>query len=199
MSSHTSSQTGDKKADDTGSEDPSHPGMNPDYAERGKELGEENACGGHSVGTGGHGKSSGCSSRQRVGGEHSTDALHFTQEELHPGMNPDYAERGKELGEENAFGGHSVGTGGHGKSNGGSSRQRIGGEHSMDMSQFTEEEQHPGMNPDPAARGAELGRENAQGGHRVGTGGHGATRTQISQVKNVQDQLISHEDPVHSS
>ncbi|CAF1306944.1 unnamed protein product [Rotaria sp. Silwood1] len=173
MSSHTSSQTGDKKADDTGSEDPSHPGMNPDYAERG--------------------------SRQRVGGEHSTDALHFTQEELHPGMNPDYAERGKELGEENAFGGHSVGTGGHGKSNGGSSRQRIGGEHSMDMSQFTEEEQHPGMNPDPAARGAELGRENAQGGHSVGTGGHGATRTQISQVRNVQDQLISYEDPVHSS
>ena len=32
---------------------------------------------------------------------------------------------------------------------------------------------HPGMNPDPAQRGAELGHENAQGGHSIGTGGHG--------------------------
>ncbi|CAF2731225.1 unnamed protein product [Rotaria sp. Silwood2] len=116
MSSNTSSQVGDKKIDDTRSEDPSHPGMSSDPAERGKELGEENACGGHSVGTGGHGKSSGCSSRQRVGGKHSTDMLQFTEEELHPGMNPDPAARGAELGRENAQGNHSVGTGGHGVS-----------------------------------------------------------------------------------
>jgi hypothetical protein len=59
MSSHPSSQAGAKKLGDKRPEDPSHPGMNPDPAERGKELGEENAYGGQSVGTGGHGKSSG--------------------------------------------------------------------------------------------------------------------------------------------
>ncbi len=42
------------------------------------------------------------------------DSSKFTQEQLHPGMNPNPAERGKQLGEENADGGHSVGTGGHG-------------------------------------------------------------------------------------
>ncbi len=57
-------------------------------------------------------------SRQPVGGLHSTDERYFTQEQLHPGMNPDPAERGKELGEENAAGDHSEGTGGHGKSSG---------------------------------------------------------------------------------
>ncbi len=60
MSSQPSSQAGDKKAGDTRPEDPSRPGMSPDPAERGRELGEENAYGGHSVGTGGHGKCSGC-------------------------------------------------------------------------------------------------------------------------------------------
>ncbi|CAF2910696.1 unnamed protein product [Rotaria sp. Silwood2] len=150
-----------------------HPGMNPDYAERGRELGEENAYGGHSVGTGGHGNKSGCSSRQRVGGEHYKDISQFTQEQQHPGMNSDYAERGRELGEENAYGGHSVGTGGHGKESGCSSRQRVGGEHYTDISQFTQEQKHPGMNPDYAERGRQLGEENACGGHSVGTGGHG--------------------------
>ncbi|CAF2910066.1 unnamed protein product, partial [Rotaria sp. Silwood2] len=123
-------------------------------------------------------------SRQRVGGKHSTDELHLTQEQQHPGMNPDPAERGKELGEDNAYGGYSVGTGGHGTSSGCSSRQRIGGEHSTDMLQFTEEELHPGMDSDPAARGAKLGRENAQGDHSVGTGGHGASEAKILQATN---------------
>jgi len=52
-------QVGAKKAGNNLPEDPSHPGMNPDPAERGKELGEENAYGGNCVGTGGHGKGSG--------------------------------------------------------------------------------------------------------------------------------------------
>ncbi|CAF4026568.1 unnamed protein product, partial [Rotaria sp. Silwood1] len=112
-------------------------------------------------------------SRQRVGGEHSTDTLHFTQEQQHPGMNPDYAERGKELGEANAYGGHSVGTGGHGKSGGCSSRQRVGGEHSTDISQFVEGKLHRGMNPEWTVRDVELGHENAQGDCSVGTSGHG--------------------------
>ncbi len=51
----------------------------------------------------------------------------------------------------------------------------MGGLHSTDEWSFTQEQLHPGMNPDPAARGAELGRENAQGGHSVGTGGHEAS------------------------
>jgi hypothetical protein len=53
-------------------------------------------------------------SDQPVGGVHATDGKHFTEQELHPGMNPDPAERGRQLGHENAHGGHSVGTGGHG-------------------------------------------------------------------------------------
>jgi hypothetical protein len=52
-------QAGDKKTDDPKPEDPSHPGMSPDAAERGKQLGHENAEGGQSVGTGGHGGVSG--------------------------------------------------------------------------------------------------------------------------------------------
>jgi len=52
-------QVGDKKVGDNRSEDLSHPGMNPDPAERGKELGEENAYGGSCVGTGGHGTRNG--------------------------------------------------------------------------------------------------------------------------------------------
>jgi hypothetical protein len=60
MSSHPSSQNGEKKPAAKRPEDPSHPGMSPDPAERGRELGEENAYGGTSVGTGGHGKASGC-------------------------------------------------------------------------------------------------------------------------------------------
>jgi len=134
-------------------------------------------------------------SRQRVGRVHSTDNLKFTEEQLHPGMNPDPAERGKELGEENAYGGHSEGTGGHGGCSGCSmstnisfkhsfninvnillgSREHVGGNHSTDNLQFTQEQLHPGMNPDPAARGAELGRENAEGGQSIGTGGHGTS------------------------
>jgi hypothetical protein len=43
-----------------------------------------------------------------------------------------------------------------------------------DLSQFTQEQLHPGMNPDPAIRGKELGEENAEGGQSIGTGGHGA-------------------------
>jgi hypothetical protein len=42
-----------------------------------------------------------------------SDPSRFSQEELHPGMNPDPAERGRQLGHENAHGGHSIGTGGH--------------------------------------------------------------------------------------
>ena len=52
-------QLGDKKPGDKQPEDPTHPGMNPDPAERGKQLGHENAQGGQSVGTGGHGTGSG--------------------------------------------------------------------------------------------------------------------------------------------
>jgi len=37
----------------------------------------------------------------------------LSQQQLHPGMNPDPVERGRELGHENAHGGQSVGTGGH--------------------------------------------------------------------------------------
>lgn len=44
--------------------------------------------------------------------------------------------------------------------------------HETDLLHFTEEQMHPGMNPDPAVRGAELGHENMEGGHCVGTGGH---------------------------
>jgi len=47
------------------------------------------------------------------------DSSKFTQEQLHPGMNPDPAARGKELGEENADGENCIGTGGHGKSSSG--------------------------------------------------------------------------------
>jgi hypothetical protein len=52
-------QAGDKKSSDAKAEDPSHPGMSPDPAERGAQLGHENAQGGQSVGTGGHGEGSG--------------------------------------------------------------------------------------------------------------------------------------------
>ena len=57
--SQAAKQTGDKKPDDKKPEDPSHPGMSSDPAERGKQLGHENAHGGQSVGTGGHGTASG--------------------------------------------------------------------------------------------------------------------------------------------
>ena len=53
-------------------------------------------------------------SDQPVGGVHASDGKHFSEQELHPGMNPDPAERGRQLGHQNAHGGHSVGTGGHG-------------------------------------------------------------------------------------
>jgi hypothetical protein len=52
-------QAGDKPSDDKRPEDPAHPGMSPDAEERGKQLGHENAHGGQSVGTGGHGNISG--------------------------------------------------------------------------------------------------------------------------------------------
>jgi hypothetical protein len=52
-------QIGDKKPGDARPEDPTHPGMSPDPAERGKQLGHENAQGGQSIGTGGHGAGSG--------------------------------------------------------------------------------------------------------------------------------------------
>ncbi|CAF2853882.1 unnamed protein product [Rotaria sp. Silwood2] len=128
-------QTADKQPDDLRPEDPSHPGMSSDPAERGRQLGHENAQGGQSVGTGGHGISSGSSSRQfdefklivfkllytfmfidssqPVGGKHTSDPSQFNEEVLHPGMNPDPVERGRQLGHENASGGHCVGTGGH--------------------------------------------------------------------------------------
>jgi hypothetical protein len=50
--------------------------------------------------------------------------------------------------------------------------QPVGGYNATDNTHYTQEELHPGMNPDPAARGAELGRENADGYKSVGTGGH---------------------------
>ena len=53
-------------------------------------------------------------SDQPVGGKHASEGTHFSEQELHPGMNPDPTERGRQLGHENAHGGHSVGTGGHG-------------------------------------------------------------------------------------
>jgi len=52
-------QLGDKQSGDNRPEDPSHPGMSSDPVERGKELAHENAHGGQSVGTGGHGISGG--------------------------------------------------------------------------------------------------------------------------------------------
>ncbi|CAF0762391.1 unnamed protein product [Rotaria sordida] len=109
-------QAGNKQADDKRPEDSSHPGMAPDPAERGKQLGHENAQGGQCVGTGGHGTSSGGCSNQPVGGKNVSDPSQFSEEQLHPGMNPDPVARGKQLGHENAQGGHSVGTGGHGPS-----------------------------------------------------------------------------------
>ena len=53
------------------------------------------------------------------------------------------------------------------------SSQPVGGKHVSDLSQLSEEQLHPGMNPDPVERGRQLGHENAYGGHSVGTGGHG--------------------------
>ncbi len=52
-------QAGDKQSGNSQLEDPCHPGMSPDPAERGKQLGHENAQGGQSVGTGGHGANAG--------------------------------------------------------------------------------------------------------------------------------------------
>ncbi len=52
-------QAGDKKPGDQRPEDPNHPGMSPDPAERGRQLGEENADGENCVGTGGHGTRNG--------------------------------------------------------------------------------------------------------------------------------------------
>ncbi|CAF3345900.1 unnamed protein product [Rotaria sp. Silwood1] len=110
-------QSGNKQPGDLRPEDPSHPGMPADSAERGKQLGHENAHGGQSVGTGGHGTSSGgANSNQPVGGKHVSDLSQFSEQELHPGMNPDPTERGRQLGHENADGGQCVGTGGHGPS-----------------------------------------------------------------------------------
>lgn len=54
------------------------------------------------------------------------------------------------------------------------SSQPVGGKHVSDPSKFSEQELHPGMNPDPAERGRQLGHANAQGGQSIGTGGHGA-------------------------
>ncbi|CAF3398899.1 unnamed protein product [Rotaria socialis] len=107
----------DKHSNDQRLQDPVHPGMpyNPDKLL--KQLGHANAHGGLSVGTGGHGATNSiCSSSQPVGGKHVSDSSQFKQEELHPGMNPDPIERGRQLGHKNAYGGHSVGTGGHGPS-----------------------------------------------------------------------------------
>ncbi len=55
------------------------------------------------------------------------------------------------------------------------SSQPVGGIHAQDLSQFTDKQLHPGMNPDPAERGRELGHANAHGGQCVGTGGHHTT------------------------
>lgn len=52
-------QAGDKHPDDQQPEDPNHPGMSPDPAERGRQLGHENTYGGQCVGTGGHDTPSG--------------------------------------------------------------------------------------------------------------------------------------------
>ena len=87
--------------------------MSSDSAEQGQQLGHENAHGGQSVGTGGHGTSGG-SSDQPVGGTHGADSLKTNDAQSHPGLPSDPAERGRELGHANAQGGESVGTGGHG-------------------------------------------------------------------------------------
>jgi hypothetical protein len=42
------------------------------------------------------------------------------------------------------------------------------------------------MNPDPAKRGAELGRENAEGGQSIGTGGHGTSWAKICKWKTCE-------------
>ncbi len=54
-------QAGDKQSDDNRSEDSAHPGMSSNPEERGRQLGHENAHGGQSVGTGGHGTIGGAS------------------------------------------------------------------------------------------------------------------------------------------
>ena len=75
--SEGSKQAGDKKTDDQRSEDPSHPGMSPDPAERGKQLGHENAHGGQSVGTGGHGSGSGAGMYFETSREVITKLIHL--------------------------------------------------------------------------------------------------------------------------
>ncbi|CAF5067145.1 unnamed protein product, partial [Rotaria sp. Silwood1] len=47
--------------------------------------------------------------------EHQQPQDHQSDDSGHPGINPDPVERGKQLGHENAHGGHCVGTGGHGQ------------------------------------------------------------------------------------
>ena len=60
------------------------------------------------------------------------------------------------------------------------SDQPVGGTNVSDLSQLTQEQLHPGMNPDPAKRGKQLGEENAEGGQSVGTGGHGASGANLN-------------------
>jgi hypothetical protein len=51
---------------------------------------------------------------------------------------------------------------------------------------LSQQQLHPGMNPDPVERGRELGHENAHGGQCVGTGGHCAIKDGRCSVKDAQ-------------
>ncbi|CAF2568745.1 unnamed protein product [Rotaria sp. Silwood2] len=103
-----------QQSDENRSEDSNQPSVNADPVERGRQMGLENAHGGHSVGTGGHGLTTHTGSGQPLGGKTLTDISHFSQKDLHPGLDPDPVERGRQLGHNNAQGGRCVGTGGHG-------------------------------------------------------------------------------------
>jgi hypothetical protein len=67
--------------------------------------------------------------------------------------------------------------------------QPVGGYNAIDNTHYTEEKLHPGMNPDPAARGAELGRENADGYKSVGTGGHSTDNNSSNRSNNGKSSM----------
>ncbi len=47
------------------------------------------------------------------------------------------------------------------------------------------------MNPDPAARGKELGEENADGENCIGTGGHGKSSSGVGMQFNTFELIVS--------
>jgi hypothetical protein len=72
------------------------------------------------------------------------------------------------------------------------SDQPVGGYHVLDSSKLSQQQLHPGMNPDPVERGRELGHENAHGGQCVGTGGHARWRwTKGCQFRQIRFNTFS--------